>query len=103
MIITNNNYKNVISNNNVVIKFGAEWCGPCKVIEPIIKKLEAESQDPIIGICDIDVSDEVGISYSIRNVPTILFFKDGEVVSKHVGVITEAKLREMLTSVYDTK
>jgi thioredoxin 1 len=93
MKITDQNYMDVIDNNLVVIKMGTVNCGPCRVIDPIFKKLETEDCGVVIGLCDVDDNPDVAVAYGIRNVPTVLFLKDGEVREKHVGVISEAQLR----------
>lgn len=70
----------------VVIDFWAEWCGPCRMVGPIIDELaEAYEGEVIIGKVDVDNNDEVTSKYGIRNIPTILFIKNGEVVDKQVG------------------
>lgn len=70
----------------IVIDFSATWCGPCKKIAPIIEELASEYDGRvIIGKCDVDDNDELTSKYGIRNVPTVLFIKNGEVVDKNVG------------------
>ena len=74
------------SDKPVVIDFWAEWCGPCRMVGPIIDELAtAYEGDVIIGKVDVDNNDEITSKYGIRNIPTILFIKDGEVVDKQVG------------------
>lgn len=87
MIIDLVNIKDVLENNLTVLKFGSKNCGPCRVIDPIFKEYEQKQLGVIIGICDTDISPEIAQTYNIRNIPTILFLKNGEVVDKHVGVI----------------
>lgn len=66
--------------------FWAPWCGPCKMVGPIIDELAAEYEGKvIIGKCDVDENGDVASEYGIRNIPTVLFFKDGQVVDKQVG------------------
>lgn len=70
----------------VVIDFWAEWCGPCRMVGPIIDELaEAYEGEVIVGKVDVDNNDEITSKYGIRNIPTILFIKNGEVVDKQVG------------------
>lgn len=92
MQITNTNYKEVIDNNLTVIKFGAPWCGPCKMVDPIFKQYETYDLGVVIGVCDIDINPEVAQVFGVRNIPSILFFKNGEVIDKHVGVIDRTLL-----------
>lgn len=70
----------------VVIDFWAEWCGPCKMIGPIIEEIGEEYKDKVVvGKLNVDENDETTGKYGIRNIPTVLFIKDGEVVDKLVG------------------
>lgn len=70
----------------IVIDFWAEWCGPCKMVGPIIDQLAEEYKDKVVvGKVDVDNNDDATSKYSIRNIPTTIFIKDGEVVDKIVG------------------
>lgn len=70
----------------VIIDFWAEWCGPCKMLGPVIDELAEEYKDKVvIGKIDVDNNDEATAKYSIRNIPTVLFIKDGKIVDKVVG------------------
>lgn len=70
----------------VLIDFWAEWCGPCKMVGPIIDQLSEEYKDRVVvGKVDVDNNDEATSKYGIRNIPTVLFIKNGEVVDKVVG------------------
>ena len=70
----------------VVIDFWAEWCGPCKMVGPIIEQLDEEYSDKaVVGKVDVDNNDEATTKYSIRNIPTTIFIKNGEIVDKVVG------------------
>lgn len=75
----------------MVIDFYATWCGPCKKIAPMIEEL-AEQYDGqiVVGKCDVDENDELAAKFGIRNIPTVLFFKGGELVDKHVGAATKS-------------
>ena len=94
--ITSENFESLKKGDlPLVVDFWATWCGPCRMIGPIIAKL-AEKYDGkiVVGKCDVEENDDLAAEYGIRNIPTILFFKDGEVVDKMVGAQTEAKLEE---------
>jgi thioredoxin 1 len=79
----------------LVVDFWATWCGPCRMIAPIIAEL-AEQYDGkiVVGKCDVEENDDIAMEFGIRNIPTILFFKNGEVVDKMVGAAAKAKIQE---------
>ncbi len=79
----------------LVVDFWATWCGPCRMIAPIIEELAKEYDGKIaVGKCDVEENDDIAAAYGIRNIPTILFFKNGEVVDKTVGALPKAKIEE---------
>ena len=85
--ITDSNYKELLAGEvPVVIDFWAPWCGPCRMVGPVIEELAAEYEGRVvIGKCNVDESEEVAAEFRIRNIPTVIFFKDGLQVDKHVG------------------
>lgn len=94
--ITNENFESFKNGNlPLVVDFWATWCGPCKAIAPIVGELAEEYDGKIVvGKCDVEEADEIAMQFGIRNIPTILFIKNGEVVDKFVGATTKAKLKE---------
>ena len=87
MVITDANFQEVLGGAQpLVLDFSATWCGPCKKIAPIIEELAEEyAGRVVVGTCAVDECDELTAKFGIRNVPTVLFIKNGEVVDRHVG------------------
>lgn len=78
-----------------VVDFWAIWCGPCRMVGPIISELAEEYDGKIVvGKCDVEENDDIAMQYGIRNIPTLLFFKGGQQVDKFVGATNKAALDE---------
>jgi thioredoxin 1 len=83
----------------MLVDFGAQWCGPCKAVSPIVDELSDKyGSEAVIGKVDIDESPDLCEKFGIRNIPTILFIRDGEVVGKIVGAVAKEKISEKLTA-----
>ena len=95
LAITNENYESLIASGQpVVIDFWAEWCGPCRMVGPIIDELATEYEGKVvIGKCDVDSSDDIVAQYRVRNIPTVVFIKNGEVIDKVVGATSKETLK----------
>lgn len=96
---TNSNFESFTNSNNlVVIDFWAEWCGPCRLIAPIIHELAEEYKDVIFGKVDVDQENDLAVKFGIRNIPTVIFMKNGQVVDKIVGAVPKAKFVEKINA-----
>ena len=77
----------------VLVDFWAEWCGPCRMVGPIVSEIGEDYRDKVVvGKLDVDANPEVAMRFGIRNIPTILFFKNGEVADKQVGAVPKSVL-----------
>ncbi len=92
---TDANFKQTVldSSKLSVIDFWAEWCGPCRVVGPVIEELAKDYEGKVqIGKVNVDFNPEISMMYGIRNIPTILFVKNGQVVDKQVGAVPKSVL-----------
>jgi thioredoxin 1 len=99
--ITSENFpKLLIGELPLVVDFWATWCGPCRLVGPIMSEL-AEKYDGklIVGKCDVEENDELAAEFGIRNIPTVLFFKDGKQVDKLVGAVSKQTFEEKFQSI----
>lgn len=98
---TDSNIKEFIeSGKPVVVDFWAEWCGPCRMVGPLIEELAEEYAGRVeMGKMDVDENVDTPSEYGIRNIPTVLFFKDGELAHKVVGAVPKAVLKEKIESI----
>lgn len=96
--ITDATFEEVLKSDKlVVVDFWAEWCGPCRMVGPIVEELAVDYADKVvIGKVDVDNNDEITSKFGIRNIPTILFFKNGEIVDKQVGAAQKSALVEKI-------
>jgi thioredoxin 1 len=96
--ITQSNFEDFISEGIKVVDVYAPWCGPCKLISPIIDRLSDDYQVSGVEFGKLNADDhlEVVTNLGVRNIPTILIYKNGEVVERSVGAVTEAKLKDLI-------
>ncbi len=97
-IATNENFAEIISDSKpVLVDFWATWCGPCRMLAPTVETLAAEYDGKATVVkCNVDDCEDIAMKYGIRNIPTLLFFKGGEVVDKLVGNVPKADISAKL-------
>lgn len=97
-IATANNFNEMISGSKpVVVDFWATWCGPCRVLGPTVEEVaeEYEGKAEVVK-CNVDDCEDIAMKYNIRNIPTLLFFKDGEMKDRTVGVVDKSLIESKL-------
>ncbi|AIM37492.1 thioredoxin [Sphingobacterium sp. ML3W] len=97
--ITDSNFEEVVlkSDKPVLVDFWAEWCGPCRMVGPIVEELANDYGDKaVIGKVNVDENPEISVRFGIRNIPALLFFKNGEIVDKQIGAVPKSVLAEKL-------
>jgi thioredoxin 1 len=101
--LTDANFEEVVlkSDKPAIVDLWAEWCGPCRMVGPLVEEMSHEFEGrAVIGKLDVDSNPGITAKYGIRNIPTILFFKNGEIADKHVGAVPKsvlvAKLEKLL-------
>lgn len=97
--LTDANFEEVVLNSEkpVLVDFWAEWCGPCRMVGPIVEELAGEYEGrAVIGKVNVDFNREISMKFGIRNIPTLLVFKGGQVVDKQVGVAPKNVLAQKL-------
>lgn len=96
--ITNENYESYKNGSlPLVIDFWATWCGPCRMVAPIIEELANEYEGKVtVGKCDVEEADDIAAEFGIRNIPTIVFMKDGKILDKIVGAASKSKIEEKI-------
>lgn len=101
--VNESNFEEVVlkSDKPVVVDLWAEWCGPCKLIRPIMSEMAQEFDGKaVIASVDVEESPALTAKFKVRNIPTVLFFKNGEIVDKQVGAVPKSKFVDKLTPLF---
>lgn len=98
-VINDSNIAEILASKEpVLIDFWATWCGPCRVLAPTVDEIAEEFEGrAVVAKCNVDDCENISMKYGIRNIPTLLFFKGGELVDRTVGVVSKQEIADRLT------
>lgn len=97
--IENNNMSEALESNLALVDFSATWCGPCKMLAPVLEEISEELAGSLDFFnADVDANDELALKYGIQNIPALVIFKNGEIVDRSVGFQTKEKLKAFINA-----
>lgn len=94
--LTAQNFETEISNNTTLVDLYADWCGPCKMIAPIIEEIATERTDITVGKVNVDTDPQIAIKYGVQSIPTLIVFKDGQETARVVGLRSKEDILSLL-------
>ena len=99
-IATNTSFDGLLESEKlVIVDFWATWCGPCRMLSPLLDEVEAEMEDKIVVVkVNVDDADEIAMRYRIMSIPTLIFFKDGQMVDRTVGAMPKSVLVDKINA-----
>lgn len=99
-IVNEQEFNELKSNDNLVVDFFADWCGPCKMLGPIMEKVAEEYPDVTFVKVNVDDEQDLAVSYGVMSIPSVFFLKDGEVVDQFLGLQQENSIKDKLNKAY---
>ena len=97
IILTNQNFKEEVKEGLVLVDFFATWCGPCKMMEPVISKIAEENKGKVkVGKVNVDDENELAMKYGISSIPTLILFKDGKPLKTLIGLSSKSEIENMI-------
>lgn len=97
--LNKDNFKQQIDNGVTLVDFWAPWCGPCRIIGPVVEEIDEEMSDVKVGKVNIDDNQELAVEYNVMSIPTLIVFKDGKPMSSAVGVVSKKALKQKIEEV----
>ncbi|WP_026389595.1 thioredoxin [[Acholeplasma] multilocale] len=89
-------FEELVKEGNVMVDFNATWCGPCKMLMPLVKELAAKTEDVKFLDVDVDLNQDIAVEFQIMSIPSLMMFKDGQQAKKHVGFMAPNQLEEFV-------
>lgn len=101
LVLTQDNFEQEVLNSDkpVLVDFWATWCGPCRMLAPVVEEIASENDDIIVGKVNVDEQPELATKYGIASIPTLIIFKSGEAVNSCVGYVPKSQIEEMISAI----